>query len=381
MTAYSGFYPRYYKLVGFALVWFALKILVFLAYLTFDGAFLQFEQRLEGTIAVNESSCLDEMLTLKSTNDTFTLVCIIYIVIASLLGIVVDVHEVILSHKTWYKNHLAGYFQTSRGRKKLLYDYGSHRTKQFFVNAAMLFHVGFRLFRYHYEFETSQLASGLVHFLIVSQIGTTLVFFLQIVPKVGFYAVIFQRMSSLFMFSFLIIFFLVALPYVIPIQRVVNFAQPQCQDNFANTYQTMYSIFLLTFNMIDFTDVEGSSEYLITLYVIHIVFVMLFGVLLLNFLIALFTNYVGDVLDKKHIVVPVHVILILAVLEMRLERHFRTVLRRLEIKRFVRDRNGRIYVARTVVANERSWAKGLDTSFSKHTSVRQSNSMFDNHGI
>ena len=209
-----------------------------------------------------------------------------------------------------------------------------------------------RLLRYEFEFGWSQLASGLVYSLITSQMGIIFVFFLQAFPGLGFYAVILQTMSSLFLWYFASLFMIVSLPYFVAIQRLINFGKMVCQDNFTSIYQSIYSIFLQTFNILDFTDVDGNDEFLVVIYLLHIVFVLLIGVLLINFLIALFTNYVGTVLELKHIIIPVYLLFVLGIMELRLDRFCRWVVRKRHEKYFIRDKQGRIYVSRMIVASK-----------------------------
>ena len=73
---------RYRKLISFVIAWLILKLLLFFAYLTFDGAFLRFEERQSGFIKENETSCLDEFMYVSSTTEPFMFVCIVYIVIS-----------------------------------------------------------------------------------------------------------------------------------------------------------------------------------------------------------------------------------------------------------------------------------------------------------
>ncbi len=333
-------------------LWFLSKLLVFVAFLIFDGTLISFEEMHLGNKRDNETSCLDTQLVFfKSKNDAFTILCIIYLMLSCTLGIAIDIYEIALNFKSWTRNHTSAYCHTPKGKKKLLYNYAAHRFKQLFVHVIMLMSVSFRILRFMFQFESSAFFSGLIHFMIVSHMGMILVFFLQIMPKVSFYAVILQRMTSTFMLHFSCIFTVVAFPYIIAIHRLVNFSQPNCQENFTTGYHTIYSVFLLTFNMVDFTNIEGSDDHLIILYVVHIVFVLLIGVLLINFLIALFTNYVGRVVEFRHIIVPVHMMAILGVVDTRLERHCKPALRHLEVKRFVTDSGGRVYIHRTLVVD------------------------------
>ena len=375
---------RYRKLISFILLWLFLKILLFFAYLAFDGAFLRFEERQSGFIKSNETSCLDQFTYVSSTTDPFTFICIVYIVISCISGLLIDGHEIILAHQKWHKNHIPVYLETIKGTKKFLYDYGGHRINQFLISIGILAHVITRLLRYEFDFKLSQLVSGLWYFLIVSQMVNVMVFFLQAIPRMGFYAVILQRMSSLFMWHFVSIFVIVATPYIIAIHRLINFGQVICQDNFDSMYHTIYSTFLLTFNILDFNNIEGSNEYLIVMYIIHIVFVLLIGVLLLNFLVALFTNYVASVLEIKHIVIPVHLLFVLGIVERRIKTYFKWIIKRHLLKFFTSDGRGRIYVCRRVVASRNKLhlkRHGNGTAMDNHAFDRNFSNVSEEHNF
>ena len=375
---------RYRKLISFILLWLLLKLLLFFAYLAFDGALLRFEERQNGFIKENETSCLDEFMYVSSTTDPFTFVCIVFIIISCVSGLLIDGHEIILIQKKWYKSHIPVYLETVKGSKKFLYDYGGHRINQFLISIGILAHVITRLLRYEFDFKLSQLVSGLWYFFIMTQMVNIIVFFVQAIPRMGFYAVILQRMGSLFMWHFISIFVIVATPYIIAIHRLINFGQVVCQDNFDSIYHTIYSTFLLTFNILDFTNIEGSNEYLIVMYIIHIVFVLLIGVLLLNFLVALFTNYVASVLEIKHIVIPVHLLFVLGIVERRIRTYFKWIIKRHLLKLFTSDRRGRIYVCRRVVASKSKLhlkRHGNGTTMDNHAFDRSFSNVSEEHNF
>ena len=186
------------------------------------------------------------------------------------------------------------------------------------------------------------------------------------------------------MWHFVSIFVIVATPYIIAIHRLINFGQVVCQDNFDSMYHTIYSTFLLTFNILDFTNIEGSNDYLIVMYIIHIVFVLLIGVLLLNFLVALFTNYVASVLEIKHIVIPVHLLFVLGIVERRIKTYFKWIIKRHLLKFFTSDRHGRIYVCRRVVASRNKLhlkRHGNGTTMDNHAFDRSFSNVSEEHNF
>ena len=132
---------RYRKLVGFVIAWLIMKTLLFIAYVLFDGTLIKFEEKHLGLIQENATSCLVEYINVVSHNEPLIIICTVYIIVSCTFGLVIDIHEIIMSHKIWFKNHFYAYFVTIKGRKRFLYDYGNHRLTQTLINLGMLAHV------------------------------------------------------------------------------------------------------------------------------------------------------------------------------------------------------------------------------------------------
>ena len=84
--------------------------------------------------------------------------------------------------------------------------------------------------------------------------------------------------------------------------RLTNLEQDQCHENFQSFFGSVYSLFLLTFNIIDFSETQVSQEQQVTLFLTHSVFMMYVAVLFANYLIASFSYYLSEVLEKRHII-------------------------------------------------------------------------------
>ena len=141
--------------------------------------------------------------------------------------------------------------------------------------------------------------------------------------------------------------------------RVVNFGRGECEEHFSSVWVGLYSTFLLTFNMLDFQDYDpsggggggGGEEQTAALYFLHVAFVLLVGVLLVNFLIALFTYHVGFVLQSSDVIIPVQHVFLTWLAEVRTHhRMLRGALSRLEARCFITDTDGRLYVSQLLVA-------------------------------
>ena len=87
------------------------------------------------------------------------------------------------------------------------------------------------------------------------------------------------------------------------------------------------------------------------MYFIHVAFVLFIGVLLVNFLIALFTYHVGFVLQSSNIIIPVQCTFLMWLAEERIHGVMRKVLFKLEKIYFTTDSDGKLYISQVLVAD------------------------------
>ncbi len=130
----------------------------------------------------------------------------------------------------------------------------------------------------------------------------------QVLPKVGSFPIILFRLFG-DLYSFIMILVLFMTPFIMTIQYTINRGQKQCIFGFTNYFDTFYSMFLAMNNMLDIEklakglDTRGST---VTLYVLHYFYVFFVNILMLNFLIALFSHSVARTMEHKDIVVALN---------------------------------------------------------------------------
>ena len=131
--------------------------------------------------------------------------------------------------------------------------------------------------------------------------------------------------------------------------RLTNLGQDQCHENFQSFFGSVYSLFLLTFNMIDFSETQVSQEQQVTLFLTHSVFMMFVAVLFVNYLIASFSYYLSEVLEKRHIIRYLQTTYTVCQFEQKFKLVNRFMLLNYQKKCFITDKTGRMYVSKVSI--------------------------------
>ena len=325
---------KYRKNLIFFVLWFISRMILAMGFIIFDNTLIPVEERIVDSDLNDVDTCLQRTTSLMMENGPALAVLAFYLILHSFFGMVFDVWDILNAHKRDLAKPHVTFFRTIKGSKRLVVDYWTYRVSQCLINVGVLLNVIVRMLRYEYMFGASVMASSFLHLIILTNIAASFVFFLQLVPKIGFYAVVIQRMSSMFMNYFFILYIAVALPFMLSFDRVVNFGRTDCEEHFSSVWKGLYSTFLLTFNMLDFQHIESPGEQTAALYFIHVAFVLLIGVLLINFLIALFTYHVGFVLQSSNIIIPVQGIFLMWIAEERTHRILKKIITKLQKKCF-----------------------------------------------
>ena len=207
---------------------------------------------------------------------------------------------------------------------KNIYNKTLTRTKELFVQN--IFHSVF-----HYLQCVSWLMVGILFLLDVPETDTTLnillsynctvyswsvLYMLQISLRIGHFTTALQRMVFVLL-QFCIIFAIIFVPFVHLFYRLLQ-GQDGCSNpHFSpSIFENCYNTLIVIFNMIDFHQYKeetGDSYY--TLLIVHVVFVFLFQILLINFLIALFSHSMAEVMETKTSFLTVQKLNVLFMLE------------------------------------------------------------------
>ena len=140
--------------------------------------------------------------------------------------------------------------------------------------------------------------------------------------------------------------------FLLILGKLTNFGRLTCDDNFKDFGHACYSIFLLTFSMLNFTYSDVTTEQMALLMITHIMFIMCIVVLLLNFFIALYTFYVTEFMKFSNVFLSVEKIIMFNVSEYRLNKLFERWAHRREKKCFHTDEDGNLFISRTLFAKK-----------------------------
>ncbi len=159
----------------------------------------------------------------------------------------------------------------------------------------------------------------------------SVLYFVQIIPFIGKFVNSIQEMLTV-MAQFIVVYVIILIPFPHTFQVLLR-GEDQCKSvkEFETLGMGFYSSFRIMLNMLDLTsyDVPGVT----IAYVLHIVFVFFVSILLVNFLIALMSSSVGEVVDAGEAIMIIQRLSVGMLLEWRLHRPL-CLLYRLQHRRF-----------------------------------------------
>ena len=158
------------------------------------------------------------------------------------------------------------------------------------------------------------------------------VYFLQVLPWIGIYAIAIQRMMQVFM-RFTLIFIIFLCAFAISFRRILLGHSNECPKLFDTLGETIYSSFLVMINSINFRQYENVDK--TSLYFVHILFVFFISIMLLNFLIAIMTQSISDVFENREAIIQSQRLALMMTVQMRLAWPMRALYKILQRKVFV----------------------------------------------
>ena len=145
----------------------------------------------------------------------------------------------------------------------------------------------------------------------------SLLYFIQLMPSVGYFVVTIQRMLS-DLFHFFIIYVIFLLPFAHLFQMFMNENTNQgCIDYFKDVGVGLYSTFTIMLNMIDLRGFNIIGEKAAALYILHFSYVFIIAILLVNFLIAIMSNSVARVAENRSTIMVIERLAVMYLVEFR----------------------------------------------------------------
>ena len=166
-----------------------------------------------------------------------------------------------------------------------------------------------------------------------------ILFFVQLVPYVGHFVIIIQRMLF-HMAQFLVVFIVIFFVFSLTFYNMFS-VYKSCDVRFATLSWSMYSTFQIMLNMINIQTVNISDHTAPA--ILHIIYILFVQILLLNFLIAIMTNTVTDVSEIKDVIEKLTQVDLSRLVERRVT-WFAAPYYKWWSRRYLYHENGRIYI-------------------------------------
>ncbi len=194
-----------------------------------------------------------------------------------------------------------------------------------------------------------QIIEKILFFLVVIGCVTTvwsILYFIQLIPILGCCVISIQRMLS-DLAHFIAIFVCFQISFNYAFLKILDNSKytSTCPEYFSSIYETMYSTFMVMLNMINLTQYEAASN--LALRILHIFYIFMSAILLINFLIAIFSSSYIEVRENRHVISRIQSLSVSVVLANRIPQFMYPLSRWLQKEHYVVE-GDRIYITRLV---------------------------------
>ena len=162
--------------------------------------------------------------------------------------------------------------------------------------------------------------------IVMAYVSTwSMLYFAQLFPYIGYFVNTIQRMLTI-MFQFILVYLMIFLPFPHAFQILLRSNSCDAVPGFQSFAQAAYSVFRIMLNMEDLTwyDTKPSSA----AFTLHIIFVFMVAILLINFLVSLMSNSVDEV-EANEAIMLIQRLSVVTLIEWRLLYPFAFIYRRL----------------------------------------------------
>ena len=138
---------------------------------------------------------------------------------------------------------------------------------------------------------------------------------MQISSIFGHFAIAFNRMMIV-LCQFCVLFVIMFLPFVHIFFRLLRGSSGCPNQNFSSSImEQYYNTFIILLNMMDFSQYKDSVSQgnFSLLLCVHVLYVFILSILLVNFLIALLSHSVSDVMEQKEVIVVIQQLVVVSI--------------------------------------------------------------------
>ena len=171
----------------------------------------------------------------------------------------------------------------------------------------------------------------------------SLLYFVQLMPSIGYFVVAIQRMVRQ-MFNFAGVYALFFFTAFSAFFVTVNTSErTSCSGEFSNLGLGLYSTFSVMLNLLN--PVELRLRYPGWIYMMHVVYMFIVAILLINFLIAIMSSAMSEVAELRPIIARLQRLSVALAVEGRVGRILAPYYRAMKRRHFVYE-NDRVYIVR-----------------------------------
>ncbi len=142
-------------------------------------------------------------------------------------------------------------------------------------------------------------------------------YFIQLLPHIGHYVTIIQSLLGDIL-HFQLLFWIMFLPFPFTFYMVLH-SGLDCSksDEFGDVLRMLHDSFLILINLFDISFYMNRVDSPWLLAAIHILFVLISAIMMLNFLIALLANSVTKIVNHSKVIMPLQSLAVVFALESR----------------------------------------------------------------
>ena len=171
----------------------------------------------------------------------------------------------------------------------------------------------------------------------------SLLYFVQLLPSIGYFVVAIQQMvRQMFNFGVVYSIFFFAAGHAFFV--TVNTSERQtCSGEFSNVLQGIYSTFAIMLNLVN--PAQLGLRHPGWIYVLHVSYIVIVAILLINFLIAIMSSALSEVALQQPIIERLQRLSVAIAIESRIDRLVAPYYRAMQRRHFVYE-GDRIYIVR-----------------------------------
>ena len=326
----SGLISRWMKIrkniyLPFIVFWAAVRLLsIFLAF---------FPAALGDPQGTDNATCGTYIHVTKSVNT----VAIITLIVLTTFALLYDLYDMVRLYRL--NTRWMGKYTPMKGQRVVHYVF--YRVLEAILNVVLLVMCLNKIIWHHWGHHLPIYLGQMLFVTMTCCSVWSLLFFAQLMPVVGTYVMATQRMlHSLAKFGLIILIFVLPFGFIFP-KFISRNGDGSCPEEFDSTVSSFYTSFTIILNMVDFRSFDTPSKE--SLWLFHVFYTIFVAVLLLNFLIAIFSDTFKEIADNPEVICIIQWLSIMASIDFRIPRFMRPIVERLKRRHFVYHEN-RIYV-------------------------------------